>query len=343
MEIGNSLINSIKKITIQQPPETIYEIPTKIFIIPYRNRKEHAVFYMNYMKIILSTEEENKCEFIISHQFDKRTFNRGAIKNIGFLAAKQKYPNHYKNITFVFNDIDVVPFKKIFNYNTTKGIVKHFYGLTNSLGGIFSITGEDFENINGFPNLWSWSMEDTSLQKRCIQNNLYIDRADFHEIGNPKVLQLFDGIERIIKKKEIYRGYNDNGIDGLRTLNNVFYTLDKKSLNSEDDGFIEFKSNLFVVNIKYFEGAVPYDNTEYTRYDLRDNEKKIINPDVNRYTTHIVDSTNDWANIPIFRNQPRAIPKIQKRFPQALPSQRRFIQSVKHNPKNFLQYLQQRK
>ena len=47
-------------------------------------------------------------------------FNRGATKNIGFLAMK--YPDTYKQITFVFNDVDTIPNKKnLFNYKTRKG------------------------------------------------------------------------------------------------------------------------------------------------------------------------------------------------------------------------------
>jgi len=43
---------------------------------------------------------------VIYTQCDSRTFNRGATKNIGFIAARLKYTNDYKDITFIFNHVD---------------------------------------------------------------------------------------------------------------------------------------------------------------------------------------------------------------------------------------------
>ena len=102
--------------------------PKIIFIVPYRHRIQHLTHFRQYMKHIL--EDVSDYKMYIAHQDDTRTFNRGAVKNIGFLAMKQLYPNDYKNITFVFNDVDTMPFtKNIINYNTTPGIIKHFYGV----------------------------------------------------------------------------------------------------------------------------------------------------------------------------------------------------------------------
>jgi hypothetical protein len=100
-------------------------IPKIVFIVPYRNRPQHKFFFSNYLTTIMDCR--NDYEIYFSHQCDVRAFNRGATKNIGFLAIKSKYPNNYKDITFVFNDIDTIPFSTIIDFETVPGIVKHLW------------------------------------------------------------------------------------------------------------------------------------------------------------------------------------------------------------------------
>ena len=83
--------------------------PQYVFIVPYKNREHHKVFFEKYMEYVLEDVDKKTYEIYFSHQTDNRKFNRGAVKNIGFLAMKKKYPRDYKNITFIFNDIDTVP------------------------------------------------------------------------------------------------------------------------------------------------------------------------------------------------------------------------------------------
>jgi len=274
-------------------------IPKRVFIVPYRNRIQHKFFFSKYMSFLL--EDNKDYEIYFSHQCDARTFNRGAVKNIGFLAIKNKYPHDYKNITFIFNDIDTIPFQKIFDYQTDQGIVKHYYGFKYALGGIVVMKGADFERINGFPCYWGWGMEDNTLQKRCERNGVIIDRSNFYEIGKPQILQLFDGISRIISKKDPWRSEKDDGIDGLRSITKLMYTIDSLSENPNDNIFHFEDPLIFYINIKTFLTHIRYENDEYFNYDLREPKRKIIHPDkVLQRTNKLVTSTDDWSNIPYY-------------------------------------------
>lgn len=272
------------------------KIPKRIFIVPYRNRVQHKFFFSKYMSYIL--EDKDDYEIYFTHQCDARTFNRGAIKNIGFIAARNKYPQHYKDITFIFNDVDTIPFTKIFDYETTPGVVKHYYGFKYALGGIVVMKGGDFERTNGFPGFWGWGMEDNVLQKRCDAIGLTVDRSVFYNIGSPEILQLFDGISRIISKKDPWRGENDDGVDGLSTIHQLKYTIDTKSENPNDNIFVVNNPKISLVNVATFLTHIPFGTEEYYNYDLREPKRKIIHPDKIRETTKSVASTQDWTNIP---------------------------------------------
>lgn len=278
------------------------KIPKIVFIVPYRNRHQHKCFFVNYIKTIMdSSDDKDAYEVYFSHQCDARAFNRGASKNIGFIAVKNKYPNDYKNITFVFNDIDTVPFANIFDYKTELGTVKHFYGFTYALGGIVSILGSDFEATNGYPNFWGWGMEDNVLQQRCQSVGLKIDRSQFYPIGSPNIIQLFDGVQRVINKKDPWRATHDNGIDGLKTIHKLSYSIDYDSKNPADNMYpFEEGTNIFhMINIVTFMTGYAFEEDNYYKYDLREPPRKIIHPDKIR-SEGINHAKDDWTNIPFY-------------------------------------------
>ena len=223
---------------VQTEPTTVPTVPIEptipkiVFIIPYRDRAEHKEFFSVYMKHVLEDIPKTDYEIYYVEQKNTLPFNRGAMKNIGFLAIKYKYPDHYRDISFVFNDIDTVPYSKnIINYETTRGVVKHYYGFKFALGGIFSIKGSDYETTNGFPNFWSWGGEDNYMQKRAQQAGLVIDRSCFFNILDKNILQLCDGIKRLICRKEAATVVNMSTMDGLITIRNLNYDFKDEYIN----------------------------------------------------------------------------------------------------------------
>jgi hypothetical protein len=202
--------------------------PNKIFIIPYRNREKEKTLFITHMNYILEDIDKSYYEIFFVHQQDNRPFNRGAMKNIGFLAMRDKYPSNYKDITFIFNDIDTYPrIKNILNYNTTIGTIKHYYGFKFALGGIFSIKGADFEKCGGFPNLWGWGLEDNLIQGYAIKCGLTIDRSNFFDYRDSKnFIQLENFSNRICSKKEPWLVENGNNNETYHDINNLKYLIE---------------------------------------------------------------------------------------------------------------------
>ena len=226
-------------------------IPKLIFIVPYRNREKEKTHFSIYMKYIMEDYLLDDYEIYYSHQIDNRPFNRGATKNIGFLAMKEKYPNDYKNITFVFNDIDTLPTQKnTFDYITLKGIIKHFYGFTFTLGGIFSIIGSDFEQCNGFPNNWGWGLEDNAMQERVLLNKFIIDRQHFYPINSKEVIHLYDSPNRLISNREPDNYLKKNMIDNLSNITELTYCINY-DLKNDDLKNGDLKNDLNINKISH--------------------------------------------------------------------------------------------
>ncbi len=217
-------------------------IPKYIFIIPYRKREEHLFFFKKYMKYNLEDYKEHEYEIIFVHQKNNLSFNRGAMKNMGFIYVKEKYPEFYNSIILIFNDIDTVPYKKgLIDYNVEFGNINHYYGYTFALGGIFSIRAGDFEKLNGFPNYWGWGFEDNVLNKRAIEHKININRSNFYPIQSMQILHFFDNYKKKINTNILNKHTNKNykEKDGLSFLKNYKYEIDK---NNQMIHVLEFKT-----------------------------------------------------------------------------------------------------
>jgi hypothetical protein len=144
------------------------------------------------------------------------------MKNCGFLYCKEKYPEQYKDLIYIFNDVDTLPYQKnLLNYDLKPGELKHYYGFDFALGGIVAIRGQDFETLNGFPSLWYWGWEDTILYQRAVQKGITVNREQFYKFGDTRILHLLHDNERTVSQ-DIYRQYmGSKVVDGLDTLKDV--------------------------------------------------------------------------------------------------------------------------
>ena len=244
-----------KKADEEAKKKTQDKVPSMVFIIPYRDRSQQQGFFARHMISVMEDIPKEDYKIYYIHQTDKRDFNRGAMKNIGYLMIKNKYPKDYKNITLVFNDVDTMPYSKNFlKYTTTPGTVKHFYGYKFALGGIVSITGGDFEKTLGFPNFWAWGYEDNTLKNRVDKQKLKIDYNQFYDIMDKNILQLKDGLKKFVNRSEFDAFISKSDNSGHHTIKNLTYEI------NEANGF---------VNVKTFDTEKPNNPNENIPYDIR--------------------------------------------------------------------------
>jgi hypothetical protein len=154
-------------------------------------------------------------------------------------------------------------------------------------------------------------MEDNVLQKRCEAAGLIINRDQFYPIGSPDILQLFDGVSRLINKKDPWRATHDNGVDGLKTIHKLNYEIDVESKNPLDNIHTVTSDRIFVINIDTFMTGTRFENDNYFQYDLREPPRKIINPDKIK-TNKISTTLDDWTNIPFFPTAAKKKEMIQE-------------------------------
>jgi hypothetical protein len=228
-------------------------IPKLAIIVPYRDRKTQYELFDQHMKSYLADSPIPYRIFYI-HQMDNRNFNRGAMKNIGYIAVRKAYPNDYKNMTLVFNDVDTMPAKTTrLNLDTIPGVIKHFYGFNHTLGGIVSVNAYDFERLNGFPNFWAWGYEDNLLQIRAEKARLKIDRSVFYKYQDPHIIHLVDTPIREVNSSEFNR-FLERTVEGISSINGLKYEID------DETGF---------VHVSEFNTSIQEELSNRINYDLR--------------------------------------------------------------------------
>ena len=155
-------------------------------IVPYRDlhptqkRAEHLKKFIAYMgpfmeKAISQFNNNATFHIFIVEQSPEHKFNRGALLNLGFLeASKQGY-----NV-FIFHDVDLLPGESIASYYVKNPEIPiHIarcwdrYKGKEYLGGIISVSGKNYTDLNGYPNnYWGWGGEDDELRRRANEINL---------------------------------------------------------------------------------------------------------------------------------------------------------------------------
>jgi hypothetical protein len=212
-------------------------------IVPYRDlhpvqkRAEHLKEFIAYMgpfmkKAISQFSNNSTFHIFIVEQSPEHKFNRGALLNLGFIeASKQGY-----NV-FIFHDVDLLPGDPMAPYYVKNPKIPiHIarcwdrYEGQEYLGGIISISGKNFTDLNGYPNnYWGWCGEDDELRRRVNDINLQIEnpKEEDCEIRDLEEMDLQEKLD-LLKKNEDWKNmkkregkdehsstWRDNGVNSI--------------------------------------------------------------------------------------------------------------------------------
>jgi glycosyltransferase involved in cell wall biosynthesis len=166
----------------------------KSIIIPYRDREEHLSILL---PSLLEKFQDEDYEIIVAEQNDNEKFRLSSLYNIAF-----KYTS---GNLIIFHDVDYIPtsnvsyqlknnnptypVKKVVflnnnltpkNYNDIPAGYRHFKDdVGNHWGGVFMMSREHFESINGFNPLYiGWGKEEEETHLRLLEKNLICERND---------------------------------------------------------------------------------------------------------------------------------------------------------------------
>jgi hypothetical protein len=177
-------------------------------------------------------------------------FNLGRLKNIGFeLAAKQN--KQVKNAYYVLSDVDLLPsvglVKDYLKYPKqpihlgNKGTRYNTDGKNKDfLGGVVSISKQDFEKANGYPNnFWGWGGEDEALNKRLKSGYIKVDKPkepvidlETYSIKEKMAVLKKDKMKEMQKWEKLEGDESSWRTNGLSDINELYKITGKLKLNN---------------------------------------------------------------------------------------------------------------
>jgi len=167
-------------------------LPRLSIVVPYRDRPQQLARFVPHLVTYFQRDKLDKnipWRLTIVEQAAGKPFNRGLVKNIGFLLSEAEADY------FCFHDVDYLPIwadyrpvdrpTRIVWHGTellplfpgSSDGIKHDYA--TFFGGVVLFPKEQFRRINGYSNgYWGWGFEDNDAAERCRVEGLALGFRD---------------------------------------------------------------------------------------------------------------------------------------------------------------------
>ena len=268
-------------------------MPNKVaIIVPFRDldeqeRMKQLKKFVPYMCNFLDLANLEYNIFIIEQSNDGYKFNAGQTKNIGYDIAKKFNYDYY-----IFHDVDLLPNKDLmYGYKKYPDIPTGMAGMWEKykyypngtripdfIGGIFSISPDDFEAANGYPsNHWGWSKDDAILLYRLKKSGITVDVL---EKGSLKEMKHKHGRSKREWENILYSMLEKD--DEITWKYNGLYNLKYKILKIKK--FLSKKCVKITVKLSDTDGMAEINNNkldilkDYKNLSFENNVKKINKP-----------------------------------------------------------------
>jgi|ERR1700677_1437638 N-terminal domain of galactosyltransferase/N-terminal region of glycosyl transferase group 7 len=155
-------------------------------VVPYRDREQHFREFLPHVQEFLE-DAGIPYHVVVAEQAEGLSFNRGAMKNIGFLLGG---PSDYT----CFHDVDYLPLSADYSWSDNPAclvmtganrISTRIEGparpiqldMANFFGGVVVVPDMLFRQVDGYSNeYWGWGYEDTDLAARFNAAGISVTR-----------------------------------------------------------------------------------------------------------------------------------------------------------------------
>jgi hypothetical protein len=140
-----------------------------IVIVPFRGREPQLTRLLPMLQA-----DANVGRVIVAEPAAGGPFNRGLVKNVGFMAAGAAPGD-----TVYFHDVDLLHGPQFTGLTpVAPNEVRHVYGHAHCLGGIVGMQAAVFERVNGFcTHRAAWGLEDRHLREACDAHGVRLARG----------------------------------------------------------------------------------------------------------------------------------------------------------------------